>query len=442
MLKRSKYIPVLLLVIQLTLTLKAQQGGTAQPAVNGVIQLSLQDAIQRSTKVAPELTVAAAQVASAVAQRNQQRAALLPNVDYTTQFTYTQPNPGGDFRFIAANAVREYLSLGSVRQDVSLLNWAEYRRAKAAEAAAKARAEIARRGLTATVVQAYFAYAAALEKQKNAKTALAEAQSFVELSSKLEAGGEVADADVVKAKLQMQDRQRLQVQADLAVNQARLDLAVLVFSSPDQAFVLADKLWELPVAAPVPATVPSTLARNPFITSAKADLAQARSQQQAAVAGYFPSLSFAYFYGIDATRFAVSDNGRRNLGYGLQATLNIPIWNWGATRSRVRASSFQVTAAKRQLSFAESRLRADIEAAVSSVNTERQAVFSLEESLKLAEQSLRLAELRYQAGETTFLEVVDAQSALSTERNTLVDTELRYRIAQANLEQLTGVLQP
>jgi outer membrane protein TolC len=442
MLKRSKYIPVLLLVSQFALTLKAQQSGHAQPAVNGVIQLSLQDAIQRSTKVAPELTVATAQVASAVAQRDQQRATLLPNVDYTTQFTYTQPNPGGDFRFISANAVREYLSLGSVRQDVSLLNWAEYHRAKAAEAAAKARAEIARRGLTATVVQAYFAYAAALEKQKNANAAFAEAQSFVELSSKLKAGGEVADADVVKAKLQMQDRQRLQIQADLAVNQSRLDLAVLVFSSPDQAFVLANKLWELPATAPILNSTPSAIAQNPFITSANAELAQAKSQRQAAVAGYLPSLSFTYFYGIDATRFAVSDNGRRNLGYGLQATLNIPIWNWGATRSQVRAGSFQVTAAKRQLSFAESRLRADIEAALGSINAEQQAVLSLEESVKLAQHSLGLAKLRYQAGETTFLEVVDAQSTLSTQQDTLVDTELRYRIAQANLEQLTGVLQP
>ena len=45
---------------------------------------------------------------------------------------------------------------------------------------------------------------------------------------------------------------------------------------------------------------------------------------------------------------------------------------------------------------------------------------------------------RYQAGESTALEVVDAQSTLALSRNAYDDGLLRYRMAAANLQTLTG----
>jgi outer membrane protein len=51
-----------------------------------------------------------------------------------------------------------------------------------------------------------------------------------------------------------------------------------------------------------------------------------------------------------------------------------------------------------------------------------------------------LTTLRYQAGESTVLEVVDAQNTLTAARNAYDDGQARYRIAQANLQTLTGTL--
>ena len=63
---------------------------------------------------------------------------------------------------------------------------------------------------------------------------------------------------------------------------------------------------------------------------------------------------------------------------------------------------------------------------------------SLRSSLELSAESLRLTILRYQAGEATALEVVDAQSTLALARNAYDDGLARYRIALANLQILTG----
>jgi outer membrane protein TolC len=53
-------------------------------------------------------------------------------------------------------------------------------------------------------------------------------------------------------------------------------------------------------------------------------------------------------------------------------------------------------------------------------------------------ESLRLTLLRYQAGEAAALEVVDAQITLTQARNAYDDGQVRYRVAFANLQTLTG----
>ena len=65
-------------------------------------------------------------------------------------------------------------------------------------------------------------------------------------------------------------------------------------------------------------------------------------------------------------------------------------------------------------------------------------IASLRHSLDLATESLRLTRLRYQAGEVSVLEVVDAQSTLVEARNANDDGMARYRLAVANLQTLTG----
>jgi len=67
-------------------------------------------------------------------------------------------------------------------------------------------------------------------------------------------------------------------------------------------------------------------------------------------------------------------------------------------------------------------------------------VASLKQSLDLATESLRLTLLRYQTGEATVLEVVDAQTTLIQARNAADDGLVRYRVALAALQTLTGTL--
>jgi outer membrane protein TolC len=160
-----------------------------------------------------------------------------------------------------------------------------------------------------------------------------------------------------------------------------------------------------------------------------------------------PSISLEYFYGIDANQFATYGPfdpvlGRRvhNLGYSAAATLNLPVWNWGANWSKVKQANLQRKQAHVELSFAHRQLLADLRSFYDELRVAHAQLESLTQSAELAAESLRLTTLRYQAGEATVLEVVDAQNTLTLARNAYDDGQLRYRTAQANLQTLTGTM--
>src|SRR5208337_4409743 len=132
----------------------------------------------------------------------------------------------------------------------------------------------------------------------------------------------------------------------------------------------------------------------------------------AARAGHLPSLSLDYNYGIDATHFAIHTDGVRNLGYSASASLNIPVFSWGATQSKVRQSLIRQDQAQLELTTAQKQVLANVETLYHEAEAALSALATLHESVSLATESLRLIGLRYQAGESTVLEVVDAQTTL------------------------------
>jgi outer membrane protein TolC len=318
------------------------------------------------------------------------------------------------------------------------------RRASAAAAVARARAEIASRGLVVTVVQNYFAALAAQRKADLAQKAADEGDTFLQLTKNLESGGEVAHADVIKAELQAQERRRQLQEARLTLLNARLDLAVLLFPDFSDRFELTD---DLHASIPLP-TLDEVQAQanreNPEVRGAIAAVQQAKDNVGVERAAYLPTLGLDYFYGIDASRFATNsifmDQPIPNLGSSASATLNIPIWNWGATQSRVKQAQIRQAQSARELSFAQRKLLAEIQSLYNEADTALNELSGLNRSAELAAESLRLTTLRYKGGEATVLEVVDAQTTSAQAANSYEDGAVRYRVALANLQTLTGVM--
>ena len=429
-----------------------QQAPEAAKSVGAPIRLTLQDALDRARKNSVPFNAAQTAAALARQDRTQARNALLPTVTYNNSVIYTQGVPlgtqtfiGAPVIFIANNAVHEYLSQADVHQVFDAAAVANFRRTGAAAAVAKAQAEIASRGLVVTVVQNYYAISSVALKVETARRLAGEGDRFLKITEELEKGGEVAHSDVIKAELQARDRQRQLQEAQLGYLNARLNLAVLIFQDFNDNFEVAEDLHQS-VPLPTLAEVQQRAARdNPDVRAALAAVQQASHDVFGARAGYFPALSIDYFYGIDASHFAANTRGPggekiSNLGSSIIATLNIPIWNWGTTQSRVKQAGLRREQVKRELSFAQRRLLAEIQSLYAEAETALNELGGLARSAQLAEESQKLVTLRYRNGESTVLEVVDAQNTFALASGAYQDGAVRYRVALANLQTLTGVL--
>jgi outer membrane protein TolC len=423
----------------------------AQPPASQPVSITLEEAIHRARANEPSYATAVADSRSAALDRSIARSALMPGITYHNQYLYTQPNgvlsPASQGtasqpppRFIANNTVHEYMSQGVVNETVGVAEWAAVRHASAAAVLAAAQLEIARRGLVATVTSLYYGAIASDHRLAIADRARAEAADFTGLTGKREQQRESAHADVVKAQLQQQQRERDLSDARLVAEKARLELGVLLFPDPRTPYVLAASDTS-PQLAARPDVEQAAGKNNPELRSALAALGVSNADVLAARGAYLPALGLNYTYGIDAPQFAVNGPDKvKNLGYSASVTLDIPVWDWLATEHKVKQSEIRRDAAKVALSATQRRLIARLDEAYSEAAAARDQLASLDASVTTAEESLRLTKMRYTGGEGTVLEVVDAQTAFVTAENAREDGRVRYQAALADLQTLTGTM--
>jgi outer membrane protein TolC len=412
--------------------------------------ITLDEAIRRAQLNEPVFAAALADKKIATLDQSIARTAFLPSVTYHNQVLYTEPNgrpnQAGQVGsqpapiFIANNAVREYASQAAINETLGLQQVAGLKAATAAAARTEAELEISRRGLVAAVVALYYGVADTERKAALLDEGLREAKDFTDLTTKREAAREGAHADVVKAQLQQQQRQRDLADARLLADKTRLELAVLLFPDPHTQYVTE------PVTSPKPLPERKEIEvaasnHNPELKSALASLHESDAAVLSARAAYLPDLALNFNYGIDAPQFAKrGPEDVPNLGYSMSATIDIPVWDWLSTQKRIKQSNIRRDAVKVALSNTQRRLIAALDEAYAEAEVARAQVDLLEQSSRTASESLRLTKLRYGSGEGTVLEVVDAQNALIAARTAEVDGTMRYQNALATLQTLTGTL--
>jgi outer membrane protein TolC len=415
--------------------------------------VTLEQAIHMAEANEPAFAAAAAESRAAGLESKDAKAALLPSIAAHNQYLFTESShakgattgTGGTSQplpiFIANNSVHEYVNQGMVNETIGLAGVAAVRLADANAARAKAELEIARRGMVSTVVLLFYGVRAGDEKLAVAQRALDEANRFVDITEKRESGREAAHSDVIKAHLVQQQRQRDFSEAGLESEKARLELGVLLYADPATKYDLAGDEAEPPGLPDRQTAEAAARANNPEIRSAMASLQMSQAQTLNSFAGLLPDLALNYTYGIDATQFASrGPNGERNLGYSASATVDFPIWDWLTSERKIKEGRIRAEASKVALTAAQRRALADFTEFYNESDIAQKQLSSLDQSVVDARESLRLTNLRYVNGEGTVLEVVDAQTTLVSAENARADGMVRFHLALAQLETLTGRL--
>lgn len=413
------------------------------------VTITLADALQRAQRNDAQFLSALSDQRSALEDRLQARDARLPQFSARSEYLGTQGNgitPNG--RFVTQDGVHVYREWAVLHQEFSAntLMGIDYKRSAAAEAIATAKAEIARRGLTVTVTKTFYALVVAQRKYATAQQALDQTRRFFQLTQDTEGAGQAAHSDVIKAEIQYRQQEAAFEEATLGMETARLDLAVLIFPTLDENFTAVD---DLNAPRPLPAFGEAQQLAgqmNPDIRVAMETLRQANLGVTSAKSAFLPVVSFDPVWGLEANCVAVNceytaipEAGKTpTLGYFITASLTLPVWDWGSSRSKLRQADLKQQQAQVELTQVQRRTLSELYAAYNEALVARNAVDKLRQTADLAAESLRLVNLRYQAGSSPALEVVDAQTTLIATRNAYDDAQVRYRVALATLQTFTG----
>lgn len=296
------------------------------------------------------------------------------------------------------------------------------------------------------MTSSYYGLAAAEHNYSAAQEALAQAQRFFNITQDQEQHGLVAHADVLNAQVQYEQQQQAFEQANLAMENARLNLAVLLFPTLNEQFVIIDDL-DTPPALPGFSEIQNMAGtNNPDLRVAMEALRETNVNVTAAKGAFFPSFTVDADYGIEANAFALKSTVSAfpefgplpNLGYFITATATIPVWDWGTLRSKLHQAETNREQARVQLSETQRQTLANLYVYYNVASVARGTMSMARQAASDAAESLRLMVLRYQAGESTAIEVVTAETTLSQARTNYANTEMQYRVALATLQTLTG----
>ncbi|MFY9527947.1 MAG: TolC family protein, partial [Candidatus Acidiferrales bacterium] len=276
--------------------------------------------------------------------------------------------------------------------------------------------------------------------------ALEQAKHFLDISQNLERAGQTAHSDAVKAEIQYGQQLQAFEEAKLAMENARLDLAVLLFPTLNENFSVVDDLDSAAALPPFGEIRGMAERENPALRVAIEAMRQADLDVTAAKGAFFPSFFVDTDYGIEANAFALHSRLAAdravgvlpNLGYFVTAGVNVPVWDWGSLRSKFHQAQYKREQARVELSQTQRETLSNLFSFYNEASVSRAAVEGSRHTADLAAESLRLINLRYQGGVSTALEVVDAENTLTLARNAYDDAQARYRVALANLQTLTG----
>jgi outer membrane protein len=412
--------------------------------------ITLVDALEQARRVDTHFQSAVTDAKLAHEDRTQSRNAILPTISYTSQALLAEGNGGRTTigRFVTEDGVHVYRSWGVLHEDRSASNYlgTTYRQARAAAAIASAKQEIAKRGLNATVTKLYYALAVAQRKYSTAQMASETAKHFYDITQDAERVGQAAHSDVLQAEIQYRQQDQAFQEAELAMESARMDLAVLLFPTLNENFSIVDNLDSAVPLPSFPEAQKLAANKNPDLLVAMQTLYQAKVGVQAAKAAFLPAFFTDSVYGIEANSYALHSvnveeprsGSLPNLGYFITVGVNVPVWDWGTLRSKLHQAEFKREQARVDLSQTQRELLSSLYGSYNEAAVARQAVEDTRHTADLAAESLRLTDLRYKAGASTALDVVVAENTLTQARNSYNDAELRYRVAVSNLQTVTG----
>ena len=249
--------------------------------------------------------------------------------------------------------------------------------------------------------------------------------------------GLVASSDVLASRTNLADAQTTLITRQNSADVAETDLNIVIGYPVSTSIETADKeMRYLPYNVTLEQAKAYALLHRATLVKSAMDVKSAEESVKQAKAGYLPTVSLTA-----GKNYASDDNyrGTSNNGWSVAANASLDIWAGGSTRNTIKVREAQLESAKEANLAAVDGVLYDVQSAYLNLRAAEQTISSAKVAVEEGQESFRIASLRYRAGVGSNLDVLDAETSLTTARNNYVQALYNYNIYVATLEQAVGV---
>lgn len=419
-------------------------GSVPAKLVAGSMPLSLQDAIDLGLKHNLGLLLSRADTRAARGQRWEELSALLPHVSASPFVTESKVNLAEVGLANASTVLHISEAVGpfsyfDARAAVTqtLFDWKSISNARAASESVKSADYTLRDAHDLVVLAVGYVYFQAIADEARIATDEAQvesAQALFDQATDQVTAGTAADIDALRSKVELQTRQQQLIQAknDFAIQ--KITVTRVIGLSPGQEFDLTDKSPYQPLESiSVDEALKRAYGSRSDYRAAVADVRAAQLSRQAAVAGYFPSLSFDADYGNGGDH--PSDSTRV---YDVRGTLSIPIFTGNRVHGDIQQADARLEQARERLDNLRAQIEADVRTALLNLQSLTEQVNVARSNVDLADQTLAQSRDRFTAGVTDTVEVVQSQESVASAHEQYISSLYNYNFAKISLIRALG----
>ncbi len=205
-----------------------------------------------------------------------------------------------------------------------------------------------------------------------------------------------------------------------------------------QAIEIQGELSYKAVEADTDTNVAKALTMRPELSQLNYQKLMASEMLKMARAAYLPTLAVGGQYNYWSNALKLGGAGWDSY-YTFSLVLNVPIFNGFVHQ----AKAAEAEAVLKQLEFTQkglqAKVRLDVHTAILDLAQARESLQSLEKNVEEAVESVRIAELNFQEGLATNLDVSSVRVALSEARTNYTQALFDYAVALAALEKAVGL---
>lgn len=402
----------------------------AEPQVMTVtLDQAIAQAVEKNPRLAQALSIAERAEASAVAARSQ----WLPTAFLNAGFTQLDAN-----RVLADRVLVPATTLAanlSIQMPLLAINrWLASGQAEAALKAEQLGAHDIRRLVTGLVARAWFQVRLQSQLVEVADRAVQTSTRQLELATVRGQGGLGTRLDVLRASRELKDNEnrRSQSRADLIAAKETLG-AVMGLEVPAQAAGEPG----LP-SAPLTNEVPTLVRERDDVKAAQGRVEVAERRVNESWTDYLPLVvgGFTPFVQTPATPT------QPNVGFTATATLSQPLYDGSARSALYRDRRASLHLAEGQRDELLQRALADARTALAQVTERERGAAAASESASLAAEALQLAQLSYEQGAGTSIELVDAERSARDAATNASTAQVVSELARVDLLVATGRWSP